>query len=90
VSKLSELVNTVAMACRRDVLLKTLAATEWNLSHAADVLGMADASALRREIFRAGLRPEWQAAHKRGDIRTGTATKPRPAVTFEQIVDALR
>lgn len=60
-----------ALAAGRALLLETLTAEGWNLTGAAETLGMGNASAVLRAIRDHGLDREYEAARRRGDIRPG-------------------
>ena len=68
---LSEVSDRIALALRRRMLLATLRATKWNLSHTAERLRLGDVSGVVREIKRVGLSAEHAAARKRAAHRTG-------------------
>jgi hypothetical protein len=73
---LSAIVDTVALALRRRILLNHLDHAGWNLSHVAERFRMADASAVIREIKRCGLEKEYAAAKKRGAVnKSGHRTR---------------
>lgn len=67
-SLLSRAGDEAKAAAERALLLRTLKAKSWNLTHTAEALEMGNPSAVLRAIDTLGLRPEYDAA--RGDSRS--------------------
>lgn len=59
-SKLVQHGDAAKIAAERELLLKTLRAKDWNLSHTAAELVMGNASAVLRALDRYGARAEYE------------------------------
>lgn len=63
--------NRAKRETERAMLLETLTAHAWNLSHAAKALEMGPASGVLQAIKVLGLDEEYEQARTRGDVRAG-------------------
>jgi transcriptional regulator of acetoin/glycerol metabolism len=68
---LIQISNDAHRELRRAMLLDVLIATEWNLTHAAELLKLSGAAGVLREITILGLKSEYLAARRSGVIVVG-------------------